>query len=112
MEAARDHPDIAAFARRTVDAQDTALLDGAGDAYHISGRSWRPRIRVLWTQYATTRIGALHRAWRSAIPRECSIFTFPKILSAAQFATCFLNTGVLHRGPAMLSARMQRRIEI
>ena len=41
VEAARDNFDIAAFASRTVDAQDTALLDGAGDAYHISGRYWR-----------------------------------------------------------------------
>jgi GT2 family glycosyltransferase len=41
VEAARDDPDIAAFASRTVDARDTALLDGAGDAYHISGRYWR-----------------------------------------------------------------------
>ena len=41
VEAARDNPEIAAFASRTVDARDTALLDGAGDAYHISGRYWR-----------------------------------------------------------------------
>jgi GT2 family glycosyltransferase len=41
VEAARDHPEIAACASRTVDARDTALLDGAGDAYHISGRYWR-----------------------------------------------------------------------
>lgn len=41
VEAARDHPDIAAWASRTVDARDPALLDGAGDAYHISGRYWR-----------------------------------------------------------------------
>ena len=41
VDAARDNPDIAAFASRTVDARDTTLLDGAGDAYHISGRYWR-----------------------------------------------------------------------
>jgi GT2 family glycosyltransferase len=41
VEAARDNPDVAAFASRTVDARDTALLDGAGDAYHVSGRYWR-----------------------------------------------------------------------
>ena len=41
MEAARDNADIAAFASRTVDARDPSLLDGAGDAYHVSGRYWR-----------------------------------------------------------------------
>ena len=41
VEAARDNPRIAAFASRTVDARDAAKLDGAGDAYHISGRYWR-----------------------------------------------------------------------
>ena len=41
VEAARDNPAVAAFASRTVDARDTALLDGAGDAYHMSGRYWR-----------------------------------------------------------------------
>jgi GT2 family glycosyltransferase len=41
VEAARDSPDIAAFASRTMDARDSTLLDGAGDAYHISGRYWR-----------------------------------------------------------------------
>ena len=41
VEAARNNPAFATFASRTVNAQDTALLDGAGDAYHISGRYWR-----------------------------------------------------------------------
>jgi GT2 family glycosyltransferase len=41
VKAAQDRPDVAAFASRTVDARDAALLDGAGDAYHLSGRYWR-----------------------------------------------------------------------
>jgi GT2 family glycosyltransferase len=41
VEAARTNPDVAAFASRTVDARDSALLDGAGDVYHVSGRYWR-----------------------------------------------------------------------
>jgi len=41
VEVARSNPDVAAFASRTIDARDAALLDGAGDAYHISGRYWR-----------------------------------------------------------------------
>ena len=41
VEAAREDAGIAALASRTVDARDTTLLDGAGDAYHISGRYWR-----------------------------------------------------------------------
>src|SRR4029079_9844925 len=38
VDAARNHSDVAAFASRTIDASDGELLDGAGDAYHISGR--------------------------------------------------------------------------
>ncbi len=41
VEAARDNPDAAAFASRTIDARDPSMLDGAGDAYHVSGRYWR-----------------------------------------------------------------------
>ena len=41
VNAANSEPDVAAFASRTLDARDNSLLDGAGDAYHISGRYWR-----------------------------------------------------------------------
>jgi GT2 family glycosyltransferase len=41
MEAARKHPEYATFASCTVAASDPALLDGAGDVYHLSGRYWR-----------------------------------------------------------------------
>ena len=41
VDAARDRSDVAAFASRTIDASDAGLLDGAGDACHISGRYWR-----------------------------------------------------------------------
>jgi GT2 family glycosyltransferase len=41
VEAARNHPAVASFASRTVNSRNVANLDGAGDAYHISGRYWR-----------------------------------------------------------------------
>lgn len=41
VEVARDRPDVGSFASRTINASDVALLDGAGDAYHASGRYWR-----------------------------------------------------------------------
>jgi GT2 family glycosyltransferase len=41
VNAARSNPDVAAFASRTVDARNRLILDGAGDAYHWSGRYWR-----------------------------------------------------------------------
>ena len=41
MQAAQARSDVAAFASRTIDARDATLLDGAGDACHISGRYWR-----------------------------------------------------------------------
>ena len=41
VKAANSEPGVAAFASRTLDASDNSLLDGAGDAYHVSGRYWR-----------------------------------------------------------------------
>src|SRR3954471_20788627 len=41
VDIAKVRPDVAAFASRTIDADDAGLLDGAGDACHISGRYWR-----------------------------------------------------------------------
>ena len=51
VDAARNHSDVAAFASRTVDASDGELLDGAGDAYHISGRYWRRGYRCSASKY-------------------------------------------------------------
>ena len=39
--AAESHPGHAAFASRILLAHDDRLLDGAGDAYHVSGLVWR-----------------------------------------------------------------------
>lgn len=41
MRAALEHPDCASIASRTLDARNPSVLDGAGDAYHMSGRHWR-----------------------------------------------------------------------
>jgi GT2 family glycosyltransferase len=41
VEAAIASPGMASFASRTLDARDPSLMDGAGDAYHVSGRYWR-----------------------------------------------------------------------
>lgn len=39
--AAERHPSHAAFASQLRQAADSALLDGAGDVYHVSGLAWR-----------------------------------------------------------------------
>jgi GT2 family glycosyltransferase len=39
--ATREHPGCGSFACRLLDAADHARLDGAGDAYHLSGLVWR-----------------------------------------------------------------------
>ncbi len=39
--ASEKHPEYAAFATRLVAAEDPDVLDGAGDAYHVSGFAWR-----------------------------------------------------------------------
>ena len=42
LEAAiREHPDCDSFACCLLDASDPSRLDGAGDAYHVSGLPWR-----------------------------------------------------------------------
>jgi len=41
VAAAERHPDVACFASRMRLADAPDLLDGAGDAYHVSGRAWR-----------------------------------------------------------------------
>ncbi|MBI4204750.1 MAG: glycosyltransferase family 2 protein [Betaproteobacteria bacterium] len=41
MRAADAFPDYSCFASRMIQAKQPTLLDGAGDAYHVSGRVWR-----------------------------------------------------------------------
>lgn len=41
LRAAEAHPECDVFASRLLDAADPQHLDGAGDAYHISGLAWR-----------------------------------------------------------------------
>ncbi|MGH8738210.1 MAG: glycosyltransferase family 2 protein [Burkholderiales bacterium] len=41
VEAAEGHPECAAFASCTLIASEPSIMDGAGDAYHVSGRYWR-----------------------------------------------------------------------
>lgn len=41
LAAAQANPDVAFFGSKLVTAADTAVLDGAGDAYHVSGLVWR-----------------------------------------------------------------------
>jgi GT2 family glycosyltransferase len=41
MRAVEDHPNIAMFASELRLASDPSKLDGAGDAYHVSGLPWR-----------------------------------------------------------------------
>jgi GT2 family glycosyltransferase len=41
VDAAQRHPEAASFASRLLSAENTSLLDGAGDVFHISGLAWR-----------------------------------------------------------------------
>jgi GT2 family glycosyltransferase len=41
LHAAEQNPDYAAFSSRQIQHNAPRLLDGAGDAYHISGLAWR-----------------------------------------------------------------------
>lgn len=41
IAASQRNPEFDFFASKLLNAGDTSLLDGAGDAYHLSGRVWR-----------------------------------------------------------------------
>jgi GT2 family glycosyltransferase len=41
LKAARDNPEFSCFASRQLQANAPHLLDGSGDAFHISGLAWR-----------------------------------------------------------------------
>ncbi len=41
LKAAQDHPQFTFFASRQIQANTPELLDGTGDAYHVSGLAWR-----------------------------------------------------------------------
>jgi GT2 family glycosyltransferase len=41
IEAAEKYPEFSAFSSRQVHVSDPRFLDGAGDAYHVSGLAWR-----------------------------------------------------------------------
>lgn len=41
LAASESHPEFDIFGSKLVNAADSTLLDGAGDAYHISGLAWR-----------------------------------------------------------------------
>lgn len=41
LKAAQDHPEFTFFASRQIQANTPKLLDGTGDAYHVSGLAWR-----------------------------------------------------------------------
>ncbi len=41
LAAAQEHPEYLSFASRQLQDRDPELLDGEGDAYHVSGTAWR-----------------------------------------------------------------------
>ena len=41
LKAAEEHPEFSVFASRQLQANSPELLDGAGDAYHMTGLAWR-----------------------------------------------------------------------
>ena len=47
LKAAERHPDYSAFSSRQIQYNSPHLLDGAGDAYHISGLAWRNSYNLL-----------------------------------------------------------------
>lgn len=52
LKAAEENPGFNFFSSRQLQADTPELLDGAGDAYHISGLAWRNAYQLLSTTHA------------------------------------------------------------
>ena len=52
MKAIEDNPEFSFFASRQLQANQPELLDGAGDAYHVSGLAWQ-----RYHNYPTDQVG-------------------------------------------------------
>ncbi len=53
LKAAEDHPEFNFFASRQIQANTPDLLDGTGDAYHVSGLAWRQNYNRLASAYGS-----------------------------------------------------------
>ncbi len=51
LKAAQDNPQFTFFASRQIQANTPELLDGTGDAYHVSGLAWRQNHNHLANAY-------------------------------------------------------------
>jgi GT2 family glycosyltransferase len=51
LKATEKHPDFSFFASRQIQAREPQLLDGCGDALHISGQAWRRYYNYPAAQY-------------------------------------------------------------
>lgn len=51
VQAAEAHPEYLAFSSRQISAMAREFLDGAGDAYHVSGMAWRNYLGYPALQY-------------------------------------------------------------
>ena len=78
LRAAEREPKFSFFASRQLQAGAPHLMDGAGDAYHISGLAWR---RLCWFSGRAIRTGT-----RGSVQRlccGCALFT-PGILAGGR----------------------------
>jgi GT2 family glycosyltransferase len=55
VRASDEHPEISSFSSRQLQANHLNILDGMGDAYHVSGLAWR-----LGLGYPADRYGLVH----------------------------------------------------
>ena len=51
LKAAEDNPEFTFFTSRQIQANTPELLDGTGDAYHVSGLAWRQNYDHLASEY-------------------------------------------------------------
>ncbi len=56
LKAAQDNPQFTSFSSRQIQANAPEFLDGAGDAYHVSGLAWRRLIGYPVTDYGHEKL--------------------------------------------------------
>ena len=96
LAAAEANPEFDVFGSKLVNATDSTLLDGTGDAYHISGLAWRTAHGVPVSTLSES---------------ECEIFS-PCAAAAIYRRIALLEVGGVRRGFFLLCGRCRSRFSI
>ncbi|OOZ36750.1 glycosyltransferase family 2 protein [Solemya velesiana gill symbiont] len=87
LESARDHPGFDVFGSKLVKADESSILDGAGDAYHISGLAWRMGHGYSVASFSDLQCEIFSSCAAAALYRRC---TFLKMRGFDEDYFCYM----------------------